>query len=89
MVRKKKQSSSRESCCPLTASEELRMEADQVAKKIKDHFPRGLARPALRALAGAGYTSLNQLRKVKDEDLLKLHGMGPNARRIIREALKR
>jgi hypothetical protein len=54
-----------------------------------DHFPRGLARPALRALAGAGFTSLEKLRKVKEEDLMKLHGAGPNAMRIIREALTR
>ena len=43
--------------------------------------------PAERALAGAGYTRLDQLSSVTEADLLKLHGMGPKAVRILREAL--
>jgi hypothetical protein len=50
-------------------------------------FPHGLAQPALRALAAAGYTRLDQLTAVREADLLKLHGMGPKAIRILREAL--
>jgi hypothetical protein len=51
-------------------------------------FPPRLAQPALRALAGAGYTRLEQLTRVTEADLLKLHGMGPKALGLIREALK-
>jgi hypothetical protein len=51
-------------------------------------FPPGLSQPALRALAGAGYTRLEQLRKVAEADLLKLHGMGPKGVRILRAALE-
>ncbi|HEX6443558.1 MAG TPA: TetR family transcriptional regulator [Streptosporangiales bacterium] len=50
-------------------------------------MPTGLGKPALRALAGAGYTRLDQLAEVSEKDLGKLHGMGPKALRILREAL--
>jgi hypothetical protein len=49
-------------------------------------FPK-LASPAQRALAGGGYTRLEQLTKVSEADLLKLHGMGPNALNTLRRAL--
>lgn len=43
--------------------------------------------PATRALVDAGYTQLAQLTQVSAADLLKLHGMGPKAIRILRETL--
>lgn len=49
-------------------------------------FPK-LAQPAIRALNGAGYTRLEQLTKVTEADLKKLHGMGPNALGKLRAAL--
>jgi hypothetical protein len=74
--------------CPLTTSKRKRAAADQMTASIKEHFPAGLAQPALRALAGAGYSRLDDLRKVKEADLLQLHGMGPQALEILRSALK-
>ena len=50
-------------------------------------FPRGLAQPALRALASGGYTRLDQLTRVSERQLAQLHGMGPNALGKLREAL--
>jgi hypothetical protein len=50
-------------------------------------FPKGLSQPALRALATAGYTRLEQLTAVKEADLLKLHGMGPKGIALLRSAL--
>jgi hypothetical protein len=50
-------------------------------------LPTGLARPAQRALAGAGLTRLEQLTRVSEKELLALHGMGPKAMRLLREAL--
>ena len=50
------------------------------------NFPK-LSAPALRALANAGYTHLEQLAEVTEADLAKLHGMGPNALTKLREAL--
>lgn len=42
-------------------------------------LPAKLAAPARRALAGAGYERLAQLADVRASELLKLHGIGPNA----------
>ena len=55
---------------------------------LERDFPAGLAQPALRALRTAGYTRLVQLTKVKEADLLKLHGMGPKAIGLLRSALE-
>jgi len=56
---------------------------------MQEHdFPAGLAKPALRALANAGFTSLEQIAKVSEAELLKLHGMGPNAIGKLRLALE-
>ncbi|MFD6350854.1 helix-hairpin-helix domain-containing protein [Nocardia tengchongensis] len=49
-------------------------------------WPRGVSAPAARALA-AGYRSLEQLAGVRERELLALHGMGPKAIRVLREAL--
>jgi hypothetical protein len=56
--------------------------------QLKHDFPAELAQPALRALRAAGYTRLVQLTKVKEADLLKLHGMGPKAISLLRSALE-
>jgi len=47
-----------------------------------------LASPARRALISAGITSLKQLTEITEEELLQLHGMGPNALGVLREVLK-
>ncbi len=51
-------------------------------------FPAGLSQPALRALAGAGYTQLEQLTSAREADLKRLHGMGPKAISQLRAALQ-
>ena len=51
-------------------------------------FPTGLAQPARRALAQAGYQRLEQLTKVTERELAKLHGIGPNAIKQLRSALE-
>lgn len=50
-------------------------------------LPAGLAAPARRALAGAGYTRLEQLSGLSGAELMKLHGMGPKALDTVRHAL--
>lgn len=50
-------------------------------------LPGKLSQPALRALDHADFTRLEQLARVKEADLLKLHGMGPKAIVILRQAL--
>lgn len=46
-----------------------------------------LAAPARRALASAGYGTLEQLAQAQEKDVAALHGMGPNAMRTLRDAL--
>jgi hypothetical protein len=50
-------------------------------------FPKGLAQPALRALAGSGYARLDQLAKVTEAEIKNLHGIGPNALEKLRNAM--
>jgi hypothetical protein len=52
----------------------------------KTEFPK-LAKPAIRALEGAGFSQLEQLTEVEEEELAKLHGMGPKAIEQLRLAL--
>jgi mannose-6-phosphate isomerase-like protein (cupin superfamily) len=54
--------------------------------KDDTEFPK-LSAPARRALSGAGYTRLDQLTRVSESELSKLHGMGPTAIRALRAAL--
>ncbi|HVN53803.1 MAG TPA: hypothetical protein VMT46_05685 [Anaerolineaceae bacterium] len=46
-----------------------------------------LAALARRALEGAGITRLEQMAKINEKELLKLHGMGPNALKTLKAAL--
>jgi hypothetical protein len=50
-------------------------------------LPAALAAPARRALASAGYPSLAQLSTASEAELLRLHGMGPQAIGQLRKAL--
>ena len=50
-------------------------------------LPRGIGMPATRAFALAGYDRLDQFPALRAADLLKLHGVGPKAIRVLREAL--
>jgi hypothetical protein len=51
-------------------------------------LPAGLSQPALRALQGAGVTSLAQLRRKTEAEVAALHGMGPKGISMLREALR-
>ena len=51
-------------------------------------FPEKIGKPATRALQGAGYIKLEQLTRLTEKDLLKLHGVGPKAIGILRLALE-
>jgi DNA-directed RNA polymerase alpha subunit len=60
---------------------------DRKRQAQEDNLPNGLSAPAQRALAGAGYTSLEQLSRATEEDIKKLHGIGSNALGKLRRAL--
>jgi hypothetical protein len=51
-----------------------------------DALPAGLPQPAVRALLAAGLTTLSAAAARTDEELLALHGVGPKAVRLLREA---
>jgi hypothetical protein len=74
--------------CPLTNDAELRVAANELTSPLKDGFPKGISQPALRALARAGYTHIDQLTAAREKDLLALHGMGPKAMGILKSALQ-
>ncbi|MGB3009436.1 MAG: hypothetical protein WBB33_03720 [Candidatus Saccharimonadales bacterium] len=51
----------------------------------EDDLP-SIGRPALSALAVIGVTTREQLRNYSEKELLQLHGVGPKAIRLLREA---
>ena len=51
-------------------------------------LPLQLAAPARRALARAGLTTLASLTRLTEIELSALHGIGPNALKTIKSALK-
>jgi hypothetical protein len=51
-----------------------------------DDLPK-LSAPARRALAAAGYSRLEQFTHVREADLKKLHGIGPNTIDELRHTL--
>ena len=50
-------------------------------------LPAGLSAPARMALTGAGYVRLEQLTRVSEAELKKLHGLGPHGINLLRNAL--
>jgi DNA-directed RNA polymerase alpha subunit len=52
-------------------------------------FPTKLSTPATRALLNAEIDSLKKLSTYSEEEILKLHGMGPGSLPLLREALKK
>ena len=50
-------------------------------------WPKGVSQPAIRALNAAGYFRLEELAGASESALQRLHGMGPKAIRVIKEAL--
>jgi predicted flap endonuclease-1-like 5' DNA nuclease len=51
-------------------------------------FPQAIGKVARRELALNGYTRYEQLTTVTSEQLLKIHGVGPKAIRILEEELR-
>ena len=49
----------------------------------------GLAAPARRALVDAKLLKISDLKKFSETDLKKLHGMGPNAIKTLKSAMKK
>ena len=52
-------------------------------------LPAGIGRPALRALTAAGATSLHELCRFSEANLRQMHGVGPRALSLLKDALAR
>ncbi|MGE0625326.1 MAG: helix-hairpin-helix domain-containing protein [Pseudomonadales bacterium] len=50
-------------------------------------WPKGVARPAQRALAAAGITTLAELARRSEAEVTALHGMGPKAIEALKLAM--
>jgi hypothetical protein len=53
------------------------------------NFLETISAPARRALVGAGITTLKDLARFSEKELLALHGVGPSALPLLRTALRR
>jgi len=56
-------------------------------RRVTTPLPPKLGAPAMRALADAGITSLDDLAQWSESDLASLHGVGPKALGILRRAV--
>ena len=52
-----------------------------------DGLPRSIGRPATNALHHAGIDRLAQVATLTEAELLRIHGVGPKAVQILRDAL--
>ena len=82
-ARKAAKASSR---CPVTNGE---VDLDAYAAVDGNWREIGLAAPARRALIDDGYYKLSDLRKTSLDEIKSLHGMGPNAIRILVNEMKK
>jgi hypothetical protein len=60
----------------------------QDGNESESDLPRSIGKPTTRALTLAGWVRLEQLAKRSEAELLELHGVGPKAIRILRQALE-
>jgi hypothetical protein len=67
--------------CPLCSSEEMKT-------IYGNEFPK-IGAPAFRALQSVGITQFSQLTKFSEKELLELHGFGPRALLLLKDALKK
>ncbi len=58
------------------------------APPSEEGLPR-IGAPATRALQAAGYTTLGSLAGVSRAELLRLHGMGPKAIRVLEAEIEK
>lgn len=60
---------------------------DHAGGRPEFDLPVTIGRPARRALITAGYRRLEELAGTSEPELLRLHGMGPKAIRLLRSEL--
>lgn len=57
-----------------------------ISNQQENNLPK-IGQPATRALAGIGIQKLEQLTRFSESQILQLHGLGPKALGILRQAL--
>ena len=72
---------------PQNLASAARAAAKSEAPAGPDALPKAIGKPATRALLLAGISNLEQVAAHTEAQLLELHGMGPRAMKILREAL--
>ena len=55
--------------------------------QFDDDFPKGIGNPARQALHAVGWTTLAQVAEHTEAQLKQLHGVGPKALKVLRQAL--
>lgn len=60
---------------------------EEHSKQNPRGIPINIGKPTLRVLESANIVRLDQLSSISQEELLKLHGVGPKAVRILSDAL--
>ncbi|MCR8656434.1 DNA-directed RNA polymerase subunit alpha C-terminal domain-containing protein [Paenibacillus endoradicis] len=59
-----------------------------MSSQLSEHqLPKGLSQPAIRALLSANIRTVEDVSKYSTNELLKLHGFGPKAIRILQQSL--
>ncbi len=58
------------------------------SSNLQGDLPAAIGQPATRALYNAGIQRLEQLSAYTETELLKLHGVGPKALGVLRQALE-
>lgn len=72
---------------PKRLAAQLREAEQGVAPTGPDALPASIGKPATRALLAAGVRTLSDAAARSEEELLALHGVGPRAIRLLKEAL--
>lgn len=74
-------------CAPNELAARARAAETAVPGEVGD-LPKAIGRPATQALATAGIGNLDQVAQLTERELSAMHGVGPKAVRILREALE-
>ncbi|WP_081427086.1 DNA-binding protein [Sorangium cellulosum] len=57
-------------------------------ERPESSLPKGIGKPAQRALAAAGVSRLDDVARLTEAQLMGLHGVGPKAIGVIKAALE-
>jgi hypothetical protein len=71
----------------MTSAGQERIGGVMVAEE-KGRWPKGMGAPAGNALEALGVTSLDEVTRFSEKELLAIHGIGPKAVAVIKAALQ-